>query len=74
METNFKTHGYYAVSNWGGLEIEISNDGEGARLKENYKDEPQKVSRWQKIKYTSSGRAYVTYYGKRYYLDAFMKV
>lgn len=67
--TPFITHGILTLSNHGGFEIELSNDGDSARLK--YYD---KVSNWQTIKYTFNGDPYVTYYGRRYKLNKFMKI
>ena len=54
----FKTHGVLTLSNHGGLEIEINDPGDGARLKYYGKQ-----SRWQEIKYNQAGEPYVTYYG-----------
>ena len=68
MKNLFTSHGYLTLSNHGGLEIEINNSGDAARL--SYYG---KVSRWQEIKYNFSGSPYVTYYGRRWQLDQFMR-
>lgn len=68
-KTEFKCHGVLTLSNHGGLQLEISDDGEAARLK-HYDDHH---SRWQEIKHNTKG-AYVTYYGQVYYLDEFMRI
>jgi len=73
METKFISHGKVEVNRYGCLEIQISDDKTKARIKLNYKDEPQCVSRWQSIKSTTKGREYVIYWGKRYYMDMFSK-
>jgi len=65
----FKSHGFYCVSNFGGYEIELSDCGGAARLK--YYD---KVSRWQEIKYNNASESYVTYYGRKILLNNFIKV
>ena len=67
--SNFISHGCHALSNHGGFEIELSDDGERARLKY-YNDKP---SRWQNIKINSKG-SYVTFHGMYYYLSEFLKV
>jgi len=68
MKDEFITHGYLTLSNSGGLEIQINNDGDYARLR--YYD---KVSRWQRIKSRANGKYYVTYYGRVYPLDWFIR-
>jgi hypothetical protein len=67
--STFIPHGSLTLSNHGGLEIELYNEMLQARLR--YYG---KVSHWQFIKCTNNGIMYVTYYGRRYKLDQFMKV
>ena len=67
MKDPFISHGYFSVSNFGGYEIQISDCGDGARIK--YFN----VSRWQEIKYNNAGDPFVTYYGRRLLLSNFMK-
>lgn len=68
-QDNFVVHGYYTLSNYGGLEIQLSDNCEFARLR--YYN---KLSKWQKIKYNRAGLSYVTYWGKKYLLNVFLKV
>ena len=44
----FTAHGYYSVSNCGGYEVELSNDGEAARLRCTVTG---RVTRWMEIQY-----------------------
>lgn len=48
---DFKVHGVHAVSNCGGYEIEISDDGETARVRTTFHSDPAKneVSNWLPI-------------------------
>lgn len=65
-----KLHGsaYLTLSNLGGIEIILNNSNDGIL----YIAYGKLCKRWQKIKYTMSGRAYITVYGRRLYLDNFM--
>ena len=66
----YKAEGYLTLSNYGGITVQISADGDGAK----YQWCNEKPSRWQKIKYTLNGRAFFIAYKTKYYLDEFMKV
>ena len=68
MKNTFISHGHFCISNFGGYEIQLSDCGDGARLK--YYD---KVSRWQEIKFNVAGEPYVTYYGRKLELNNFMR-
>ena len=70
MEKDFKPHGYLTLNNWGGIEIEINDTNESVRYRYfgNIGRKPCKIS------YTNKGRAYFRVYGRRYYLDEFMRV
>ena len=64
---NFVTEGVMSINNAGGIEVMLNEDmiiyrycGKLAR-------------RWQKIKYTASGRTFFRIKGQRYYLDQFMR-
>lgn len=70
---DFKPCGALAVSNWGGIEVEINNSCDGIRYRWSYGNPKEKVSRWQEIKYSASGRAYFVSKRRRYYLDEFMR-
>lgn len=61
--------GYLCISNLGGIEVVINNSNDGVL----YKYYNKIGYRWQEIKYTAKGRGYFTIYGKRYYLDNFMR-
>ena len=47
----FKASGYYTVSNSGGYEVQISDDGSSARVKDSYGSENPEVSKWFEIEY-----------------------
>ena len=70
MEKDFKPHGYLTLTNWGGIEIEINDTNESVRYRYfgNVGRKPCKIC------YTNNGRAYIRVYGRRYYLDEFMRV
>ena len=70
MEKDFKPHGFLSISNLGGIEIEINRTNESVRYRYfgNGGRNPCKIS------YTNKGRAYFRVYGRRYYLDEFMRV
>jgi len=46
---NFTAHGFYTISNAGGYEIELSSDGEQARVRDYYGSDDPKVSDWLDI-------------------------
>ena len=72
-EDEFTPHGYSADCNYGGKEIQLSDDGEMARLRTNYGDGPSKPTRWLKIYFNNDGVAYVMFKGRRLRLDQFMR-
>ena len=71
--TNFNPCGGLAISNCGGIEVEINNCGDAVRYRWSYGNPNEKVSRWQEIKYSAKGRAYFVCKRRRYYLDEFMR-
>ena len=70
MEKDFKPHGFLALNNWGGIEIEINRTNESVR----YRYFGEIGRKPCKISYTNKGRAYFRVYGRRYYLDEIMRV
>jgi len=66
----FESHGYWPLSNFGGLQIQISDCGSWARLKW-FDDPPQP---WQEIKHAVVKGEYVTLYSQRYYLFEFTRI
>ena len=70
----FIPHGYSADCNFGGKEIQLSNNGEMARIRTNYDGQPDKPTRWLKINFTKEGVAYVMFKGKRMRLDNFLRI
>lgn len=70
MEKDFKPHGFLALNNLGGIEIEINDTNESVRYRYfgNVGQKPCKIS------YTNKGRAYFRAHKRRYYLDEFMRV
>lgn len=53
---DFKPHGYKGTSNWGGYEMQISDSGDAARLRDSHTG---KVSDWLEIQFDEDGVAYV---------------
>lgn len=49
-EDEFVPHGYYADSNWGGKEVQISDSGDAARFRRNY-GTPEDPTDWLEIQY-----------------------
>ena len=47
----FNAHGTYTVSNVGGYLIELSDDGEVARVKDDYGSDNPKISDWLEIEF-----------------------
>lgn len=54
---DFQPHGYRGTSNWGGLEMQISDSGDAARLRNSVTNQ---VSDWLEIQFDENGVAYVT--------------
>lgn len=52
----FQAHGYKGTSNTGGLEMQISNSGDAARLRNSVTNQ---VSDWLEIQFDEDGVAYV---------------
>lgn len=81
METNrtiFESHGYLCKDVAETLEIQISQSGDGARYQSTvrYSSRGTEVihGRWQEIRYTKrGGRPFITMFGKRLYLDEFVR-
>lgn len=48
-QKTFVCHGGYTISNCGGYEVEISSDGEGARLRDCYGSDFPEVTDWLEI-------------------------
>jgi DNA-directed RNA polymerase subunit L len=53
---DFQPHGYRGTSNWGGLEMQISDSGDAARLRNSVTNQ---VSDWLEIQFDEDGVAYV---------------
>lgn len=56
-ENDFKPHGYKTTSNFGGNEIQISNSGDAARIRDSHTG---KITDWLEIEFDEEGVAYVT--------------
>ena len=66
---SFTPHAALALSNMGGIEIEINETGEAVKYR--YFD---KIGRRAcQIQYTATGRAFFRARNSRYYLDQFMR-
>lgn len=53
---DFKPHGYRGITNNGGYEMQISNSGDGARLRDSVTG---RVSEWMEIQFDEDGVAYI---------------
>jgi hypothetical protein len=51
VDDDFVVHGYYTVSNTGGYEVQISNSGDAARIRDNYGSDNPTISDWFEIEY-----------------------
>lgn len=58
-DDDFTPHGYMGKSNWGGTEIQISDDGSAARFRDNYGEGPGDPTGWLEIQFDEDGVAYV---------------
>ena len=73
--SEFIQHATFQTSNWGGVEIELSEDGYSVRARETYgQDEEPEVSDWLEVKYRedSIGLAYFVLNGTEYDIGDFM--
>lgn len=81
METNrtiFESHGYLYKGAAETLEIQISQSGDAARyvstIMFTVRDPEVTRGRWQEIRYSKrGGRPFITMFGKRLYLDEFVR-
>ena len=70
---------FLQINNYGGYCIVIDDSGEGVLWRDCTGKNEHTARRWQQIKYTyprdpeAEWRAYITIYGRRYYLDQFMR-
>ena len=78
---NFKAHGIFNLNAMHAILIEISNDGTGARYCDSLYTSALTINtygRWQEIKYTKSGKAYIRQrthgQDRRLYLENFMRI
>lgn len=51
VDDDFVVHGHYTVSNSGGYEIMLSDDGDGARVRDAYGSDNPETSDWLEIEY-----------------------
>lgn len=81
METNrtiFESHGYLYKGAAETLEIQISQSGDAARyvstIMFTVRDPEVTRGRWQEMRYSKrGGRPFITMFGKRLYLDEFVR-
>jgi len=69
----FICHAFYCVSTWGGYELQVADDGGSARVRSSFDDKESPRPRWQEIKYNRAGAPFVTFHGRRLYLDNFFR-
>jgi hypothetical protein len=69
----FKVHGVLPTSNWGGLELELSDCGDAVRIRDNYSQPEEKLthSEWIEIEMDEEDH-YFIYNEEKYYLYQFM--
>ena len=70
-QDNFKAEGYISILNCGVYEIQVSTNGEAARVRLNDGNFTTR-SRWQEIKYDNDGGAFVTFHGRKLMLKDFI--
>ena len=58
-DDDFVPHGYQAKSNFGGTEVQISDNGDSARFRDNYGDGPVQPTDWMELQFDEDGVAYV---------------
>lgn len=66
----FVTHATLCLSNWGGIEIHLSDTGEAVKVRW-YGDTN---NRWHKIYWNLNGDPYFRFKGRRWRIDNFMRV
>ena len=71
MEKTFKPQAVLALTNSGGIAIQINDNNDMVRYQW-FDNKPS--SRWQFIKYNKHGLPYIRVKNVRYYLDQFMRV
>lgn len=66
---------FCTTSNCGGIAVVVDDWGERLLYKQCFGQSEDLCNRWQRVKYTNSEepRPYFTIYGRRYYLDNFMR-
>lgn len=77
MKQDFKPQCAYCDSIYSAYELEISKDCSMARVAYSYQaghDMQRKIYRWQAIKYTKGGLAYVVCRGRKLSLNMFMRL
>jgi hypothetical protein len=55
QDEEFTPHGSYTVSNSGGYEVMLSDDGEMARVKDGFGSDNPEISDWLPIEYVETG-------------------
>ena len=77
MAEKFKATGIYH-NGAESIEIQINNGGDAARYRSTIRmvvrDHIVKQGRWQEIRYTQDGSAYITKDGKRLHLHKFLRI
>ena len=68
----FKTHGFKSLSNFGGIEIMLSDTNSCEAVKVRFYGDCN--NRWHRIYYNLSGVPYFRFRGRRWRLDEFMRV
>lgn len=59
-DDDFIVHGYYCDSNFGGKEVQLSDDGSSARFRRNY-GRPEEPTEWLEIEYHPTREDYGAY-------------
>ena len=70
MSRQFTPHATKCLSNWGGIEIMLSDDCEAVKVRKY----GECNNRWHKIQYTLAGDPYFRFDGRRWRIDDFMRV
>ncbi len=72
--SNFVVQAVMGTSNFGGYELQLSNDNETVRVRDNYGQENQGITGWIKVNFDIEGDAYFNLNDCIYYLNQFMKI
>ena len=71
---NFTVHAVMTTSNFGGLELQLNDQGSAVRIRENHGQPNLSVSHWLDIDFDIDCDAWFEYNDDIYYLHQFMTI